>query len=119
MNEDNYPQFDFDEMVRLAQDDPEAFERKRLAMVNDVIDQSSPELQRRMSGLQWQIDQIRENRSNPMAACIRISKMMWDSVLEEDGLLEKLELLQSGAKQSTPSETQSAEIIPFNQPEKD
>ena len=106
-------------MAKLAKDDPEAFERKRQALIHKVIDQSSPHLQGRMQGLQWQIDQVRDSSTNPMGACIRISKMMWDSVLEDDGLLNRLESLQSGNHIDSSQESHSADIIPFNQQEND
>ncbi len=86
-------EFDFDEMVRLAKDDPDAYESKRERMIQEVIDNTSPEVRRRMEGLQWQIDQIRSTSANPMQSCLRISQMMWDSVLGDDGLLDHMRQL--------------------------
>ena len=106
--------FDFDEMALLARVDPDAFEQQRRRMLNDVIEQASPELQRRMHGLQWQIDQVRASADNPISACLRISRMMWDSVLEEDGLLENLQRLQSGQTLDAKSDKPVATIIPLH-----
>lgn len=113
--------FDFDDMARLAQDDPDTFERRRQEMLAEVIDQATPEIQRRLQGLQWQIDQVRNTASNPMASCIRITRMMWDSVLEEDGLLENLERLQSGDLSGRKQPQQAATVIPLHDrnPEQD
>jgi uncharacterized protein DUF3135 len=86
-------EFDFDEMVRLAKEDPDAYENKREKMIQEVIDNTSPEVKRRMEGLQWQIDQIRSTSANPMQSCLRISQMMWDSVLSDDGLLDHMRQL--------------------------
>ena len=100
----------FDEMVRLAKTDPEALERIRLQLIEDakglaplrqniqVIFQDpysslNPRLKiedtiaeapeachRRLRGLQFQIDMERRRAGNPMGACVRISKMMHDSL---------------------------------------
>lgn len=91
----NNIEFDFDEWVRLAKDDPDAYEDMRKKMIREVIDNTSPEVKRRMEGLQWQIDQVRTTSANPMASCLRISQMMWDSVLGEDGLLDNMEQLNN------------------------
>lgn len=91
----NNTEFDFDEWVRLAQDDPDAYEDKRKEIIQQVIESTSPEIKRRMQGLQWQIDQIRSTSANPMASCLRISQMMWDSVLGDEGLLKHMEQLNS------------------------
>lgn len=106
--------FDFDEMARLAQHDPDSFERRRQEMLAEVIEQATPAIQQRLHGLQWQIDQVRNSAGNPMASCIRISKMMWDSVLEEDGLLENLERLQHGDLSGRKQDRHAATIIPLH-----
>jgi len=80
-------------MVRLAKEDPGAYENKRERMIQEVIDSTSPEVRRRMEGLQWQIDQIRSTSANPMQSCLRISQMMWNSVLGDDGLLDHMRQL--------------------------
>lgn len=107
--------FNFDEMARLAKEDPDAFEIMREKMIQDAIDNSSPEIKQRMQGLQWQIDKVRSTSSNPMASCLKISQMMWDNVLGDDGLLENMRLLnepQQIRKIDKPKE--SATIINLN-----
>lgn len=86
-------EFDFDEWAKLAKEDPDAFENKRQQMIQDVIDKSSPKIRRRMEGLQWQIDQIRATSTNPMASCLKISQMMWDKTIGENGLVDHLQQL--------------------------
>jgi len=70
----------FDEMVRLAKDDPETLERIRLQLIEDTIAEAPESCHRRLRGLQFQIDMERRRAGNPMGACIRISKMMHDSL---------------------------------------
>jgi uncharacterized protein DUF3135 len=107
-------EFDFDEMVRLAKEDPDAYERKREAMIQEVIDNTSPEVKRRMEGLQWQIDQIRTTSANPMSSCLKISQMMWDNVLGDEGLVEHMRRLSSPEQIPRFEKTkESAAIIEF------
>ena len=108
-------EFDFDEWAKMAKEDPDAFEEMRKRMIQDVIDSTSPEVKRRMQGLQWQIDKIRSTSSNPMASCLKISQMMWDNVLGEDGLLENMRMLSSPEEISKLKQPkQSATIISLN-----
>lgn len=87
-------QFDFDEWARLAQEDPAGFEARRRALIEAELAESAsrnPETARRMRGLQWQIDCERARSGSPLGACIRLSRMMWDSVYGEGGLRDALE----------------------------
>lgn len=83
--------FDFDRWSKMAQQDPEKFEAMRQQLINDVIEQAPLHLKQRMAGLQWQVDQIRKQANNPMAACLQISQKMWGNVLGEKGLLNALQ----------------------------
>ena len=114
MQDTNNAEFDFDEWVKLARDNPEAYEDKRRQMLQEVIDSTSPEVRRRMQGLQWKIDQIRSTSTNPMASCLKISQMMWDSVLGENGLLEHMERLNSSEGLERDKPKVSAKIIEIN-----
>jgi len=82
--------FDFKEWSQLACEDPDAFENRRDQVLQKAIDDMPADRQQRMRCLQWRIDQERMQSKNPMAACIKISKMMWDNVLGEKGLLETI-----------------------------
>jgi hypothetical protein len=110
-NFSNSTEFDFDRWARLAKDDPEAYEDMRREMVQEILDNTSPEIKRRMQGLQWQIDQVRSTSANPMASCLKISQMMWDRVLGEDGLLENLQRLNNPDIDKLNRPKESATII--------
>ena len=98
--------FDFDQWVTVAKEDPEKFEQMRASLINDLMAQSPEEFRQRWEGLQWQIDQIRNKSGNPMESCIAVSKKMWDNFYGEKGLLTALKdpesILQS-SKESTPN----------------
>ncbi len=104
-------QFDFDEWAILAADDPAAFEAHRAALIEAFIDSTPRERQQRLRRLQWKIDRTRECAPNPVAACIRISKMMWDSLLGDGGLLEALEAARGGGRRCRPKS--EAKVLAF------
>ena len=70
--------FDFDAWMALYESDPEEFERCRTSLIQSVIDTAPRHDQRRLNGLQFQIDMERRRADSPMQACLRISSMMWD-----------------------------------------
>ncbi len=89
--------FDFDSWVELAKSDPEKFEQKRKEAVNELIESVPEPMQQRLNGLQWRIDMDVRRSSNTMDACLRIYKMMMDSVYSPGGLFEALNaLLENG-----------------------
>lgn len=108
-------QLDFDDWSQLAATDPAAFEARRERMINDFIDSAPPEKRQRLRGLQWRIDQTRRRSKTPLAACIRISEMMWDSMMGEDGLLERMEML-SGRRPAPAEPRRKAEVLSFRDP---
>ncbi len=97
---------DFADWVELAENDPAAFEKLRLAAIESYIESVPHEHQQRLRRLQWRIDQERRLARTPMAACLRLSRMMWDSLLGQGGLRERLEglggLLQGAQTQERP-----------------
>lgn len=99
----------FEHMLDLAQNDPEALERLRLDMVRDAIN-SAPESDRqRLHGLQFQIDGQRLVSKTPMQACIEISKMMHQSLHQLKTFLDG----HTGESPLPQSETKPAKILSF------
>lgn len=78
--------FDFDHWAELAQRDPARFERDRRLVLARALRQVPVHRRQRLRGLQWRVDQVRLTSRTPMAAYMRISRMMWDSVQGERGL---------------------------------
>lgn len=85
---------DFDEMVTLALSNPEAFEEVRRQHIESFLNTVPQEKRQRLAGLQWKIDQIRNLANTPMAACIKISNMMRDSLNRLNS--EQIKLLNLG-----------------------
>jgi len=109
------PQVDFDNWSELARSDPEAFEARRAEVIEQMI-QSMPEhKQQRMRCLQWKIDQVRDRAANPMAACIKLSEMMWDSLVGPGGLREVLDRMGEGNFEPPPK----ASVLDFQPASRD
>ena len=70
---------DFDQLLDLSRSDPEALDRLRERMVSQFISSADPDCQSRLRGLQFQIDAQRNLASNPIGACVRLSRMMNDA----------------------------------------
>ncbi|MEE9493651.1 MAG: DUF3135 domain-containing protein [Gammaproteobacteria bacterium] len=87
------PQINFDEWARLAKNDPEAFERRRKLLIDTTISGADPEKRQRLMRTQWKVDQMRKREKTPMAACIKISQLMWDSIHGPGGLKSMLDQL--------------------------
>jgi len=81
----------YEELREMAQKDPEALERLRLEHVRATINSAPEKYRQRLSGLQFQIDGQRRLAKSPMAACLRISKMMHDSLHELKTVIEEEE----------------------------
>lgn len=104
---------DFDRLVKLAKEDPEALERFRLEQVENLIEQAPEAYQPRLRGLQFQIDaQRRIHKDSPMGSCMKISQMMHESFAElrtwlnaitgaNDPLRGQMDAFQEEPKEST------------------
>jgi hypothetical protein len=72
--------FDFDEWLELSKTDPGSFENRRMESIEEFINSVPEDKQHRLRCLQWKIDRVREKMPTPLAACVAISDMMWDSL---------------------------------------
>lgn len=95
---------EFDDLLKLANDNPEHLENWRKQQVESLIDQAPEECQRRLRGLQFQIDCERQKHSSPMGTCVAISRMMYES-------MDKLNKALLGEHHD--SQQPEAEVVPF------
>ena len=103
------PFIEFDDWAQLAKSDPVAFEAQRARVIEDLI-LSMPEHKRqRMRCLQWKVDQVRNQCKTPMAACIKLSEMMWDSLVGPGGLKDALDRLSA----ESPAPLPTARVVDF------
>jgi len=87
-------EIDFDTWSEMARSDPETFELMRQVAIEAAIEGASESNRQRLRCLQWRIDQERRLARTPMAACLRISRMMWRTVLGPGGLNDRFGELQ-------------------------
>lgn len=108
--------FDFDALTRLANEDPDRFEATRTALVRQLIDQAPAHIKPRLEGLQWQVDCLRQQSKTPLAACVKISNLMWKQVLGRGGLAESLQqIAETGSLRH--DDGTGATILPFGSKE--
>jgi hypothetical protein len=91
---DGRNRFNFDEWKELAKADLEGFERRRRQIIEDFIQGAPPEHQHKLRQTQWKADAIIETSKDSLQACIRLSHLMIEGALKEQGLLEKMMELQ-------------------------
>lgn len=70
----------------------------RLEAIERCIADAPVENQDRLRRLQWRIDQERRRAGTPLAACIRVSRMMWQSLMGEGGLRDRLLMVNEGIR---------------------
>ena len=114
-----YPELpSFDELKKLAEKDPKEFEALRKELCEKTIESSASSMQKRLRGLQFQIDMERRRAKTPMASCIKISKMMHDSLHELQNILTgPMDQIQSSPNQTSDTQgfDQTAKVIPFRE----
>ena len=98
----------FDELMRLASQEPDKLEALRKSCVDKLITKAPEHYQRRLRGLQFQIDMERERASNPVSSCVRISQMMHEGLANLRDVINKAEDETLDQKKSAP-----ASVIPF------
>ena len=105
-------EFNFKEWSELAQADPASFEAKRSRVINEAIRRVPADRQQMLRGLQWRVDRVRELKRTPLAACIAITDMMWDTFGDLHQSYIKLAEIKPGEK--LPRDTRpKATVLPF------
>jgi hypothetical protein len=98
-----------DQLIALAQKSPAQLEAFRLSEIERLIASAPQPLQRRLRGLQFQIDCKRRLHASPMGACIELSQMMFDSVSQLNNALQGI----TATKDEQPNSSRAAAILPF------
>lgn len=105
---------DFDDLMSLALNDPDAFEEERRRHIESFLDSVPQEKRKRLLGLQWQVDQVRKLAKTPMASCIAISNMMKESLNKlKNQHVKLLDVGQEPLSEFDEPEPVKATILPF------
>ncbi|PCI47640.1 MAG: hypothetical protein COB51_05690 [Moraxellaceae bacterium] len=112
---------EFDQLLLMMQSDPVGFETYRKQLCEDLISAAPEDYQRRLRGIQFQIDMEREKAPTPMASCVKISQMMHESFHKLSGALNELLETEGDAQLISRDiiedvnkvDGKSAKIVPF------
>ncbi|MCC7549430.1 MAG: DUF3135 domain-containing protein [Burkholderiales bacterium] len=99
--------------LKLAQEDPQEFERARLQVIEDLIASAPPAMQDRLRGLQCRIDLERRKAKTPLGAAIRLQSLMWDRFESLRAALNDLRDMDLQAEPPARRPAPCAEVIPF------
>ncbi len=105
---------DSETLLELAKDDPAELERIRQEACEALIREAPERMERRLRGLQFQIDMERRRSKTPLEACIRISEMMHDSVWSLRTALHNSTVHNDSLNQLEEDLT-PAQVIPFKE----
>lgn len=99
---------DFDTLLQLHREDPEALERLRHDLTSELMNKAPDHTRRRLEGLQFRINMELRRAGNPTARFLRLSDMMHESFSELNFCLNNpLDAVM--ARQNTPK----ADIVPL------
>ncbi|MBU2097812.1 MAG: DUF3135 domain-containing protein [Gammaproteobacteria bacterium] len=99
---------DFDTLMQLHKEDPEALERLRQDLTTELLNKASDDARRRLEGLQFRINMELRRAGNPTARFLRLSDMMHESFYELNHCLNNpVDAVM--ARQNTPK----ADIVPL------
>lgn len=100
----NLPLPSFDELVRLAKDDPQALENLRHTHADALISAASPHSQPHLRALQGHIDRCISTGKNPLHTCVLLNRL----------LMRQLGTLQQALNRPIEFMGQHAQILPFS-----
>jgi len=112
-NNPSTPPRDFDAWSALARSDPQAFEDSRTRIIDEAILRAPAHKQQRLRRMQWKLNQIRNTSRTPMIACLRMNRLLWESVIGDKGLLNCL-LRPDDSRRRDAVDKTTARIIPFS-----
>jgi len=107
-----------DDWLRLARQDPQAFEREREAAIEALIASAPPGMQARLRSLQCRIDLERRRAKTPLGAAIRLHGLMWERFENLRAALNAVSEAGPTLVQAVQRDRQAppAAVIPFTRP---
>ena len=105
--------FDFDQWQRLAQEDPEAFERQRRQAVDALIAQAPRASRARLRGLQFRIDMERRKAGSALAGAQRLQQMLAEQLQQLSVAFERLATCPQHQSRPAPEGKLVAPVLPL------
>lgn len=100
----------YEELVRMAEEDPASLEQLQIDMNQQLLDESPEHLKPRIAGLIFCINGEIARHKNPLARAIAVNKLMMDSLVELSSALNKATALDNGP---VSEESETAKILNF------
>lgn len=104
-------ELNFDQLVELAAKDPIAFEAYRTEQIEATISSADANNQRRLRGLQFQVDAQRSLQGNAMSSCVKVYEMMQESLSSLNDLLQDY---SKGTTSTASPEAIPAKVLSFS-----
>lgn len=111
---------EFDELARLARENPEQFETVRAELLEQCIQCAPPRMHRRLRGLVFELNASRQTAKSPLAACLSASGRMWesfDTLRLQLNALARPEALSEEEMASLMPKAQQADVLQFDKSE--
>ena len=102
---------DVETLIKMAQEDPEGLEQLRQKLCTQLINNAPQKYQRRLNGIQFQINMTRRKSANELHSCIKISEMMLESYQKLQAVLTDLQYSEASSKQLEHQAGNSADVI--------
>ena len=89
--------FDFNEWAELNKVDPEAFEKRREAALNDFVASVDQECRHGLEQTRFRMEMIRKRAKSPLQSALESSRLMWESFGKLREQLDNLQTLMGKA----------------------
>jgi len=80
----------FDELMKIAANDPKRLDEIRKQATESLIESAPDRYQRRLRGVQFQVDMELRRSKSPLDGCIRISNMMNETLWQLKSTLNEV-----------------------------
>jgi len=100
-------------LISWAESQPELLQDWFEQELNDLIENAPISHQKKLRGLQFRIEMTKRRAKTPIASCIEISKLMYESFYDLKNVLDDTGLAKPN--QSTNIKSEKAKVLPFKQ----
>jgi hypothetical protein len=105
---------DFDDLVKMYQEDPEAFDRERQELIDDFINSlPNEDCKLRARQFQFRIDRELHQYKDPVARMNKMVELFWEGVKEFQYVLQTCSLEQDNPVPRDAKDQPKASVLEF------
>jgi hypothetical protein len=109
--------FDHDELARLYQEDPEAFDRKRQELIDEFIENlPNDDCKRRAKQFQFRIDGELRGIKDPIAKMNKMVELFWDGVIRFQHVLQACSMDEPNPVPTEATSNEKAQVVQIKPP---